>query len=76
MNVILKELRIENFKGIKSFGVEFRDGRTVIKGCNGSGKTSVYDAFLWLLFGKDSDGRTDFGIHPLLKTGQVSMPGS
>jgi hypothetical protein len=33
-------------------------------GCNGAGKTSTEDAFLWLLFGKDSADRKDYDLIP------------
>ncbi|KKN77252.1 hypothetical protein LCGC14_0362300 [marine sediment metagenome] len=66
MDIHLNNISIENFKGIKSFGTEF-NGNTIIKGENGSGKTTVYDAFLWLLFSKDSSGRKEFGLRPLDK---------
>jgi DNA repair exonuclease SbcCD ATPase subunit len=32
---------------------------------NGVGKTTVFDAFTWLLFGKDSLDRKDYGIKPV-----------
>jgi DNA repair exonuclease SbcCD ATPase subunit len=35
-----------------------------IFGCNGAGKTSTEDAFLWLLFGKDSADRKDYDLIP------------
>jgi DNA repair exonuclease SbcCD ATPase subunit len=60
----LQKLKIENFKGIKAFELNL-DGNAVIKGANGTGKTTVYDAFLWVLFGKDSSGRKDFELRPL-----------
>lgn len=66
MNITLKSLSIENFKGIKVFEINF-DQRTIIKAANGVGKTSVFDAFLWLLFDKDSTGRKDFDLRPLDK---------
>ncbi|MDD5503318.1 MAG: AAA family ATPase [Candidatus Thermoplasmatota archaeon] len=63
-------MKIYNFKGIQKF--EFRpDGENaVVRGVNGAGKTSIYDAFLYLLFGKDSTGRKDFEIRPLDKSNQ------
>lgn len=64
MRITLLQLIIENFKGIKHFEVEFA-ARTRIKGQNGSGKTTVFDAFLWLRSGKDSDGMSDFSVRPL-----------
>ena len=66
MEIHLDKITIENFKGIKSFETDF-NGNTIIKGENGAGKTTVYDAFLWLLFGKDSSGRKEFGLRPLDK---------
>lgn len=66
MDIHLNNINIENFKGIKKFTTAF-NGNTIIKGENGSGKTTVYDAFLWLLFGKDSSGRKEFGLRPLDK---------
>ncbi len=62
----LKKMIIGDFKGIKYFEVEFSN-QTVIKGENGAGKTTVYDAFLWLLFGKNSEGKADFQSRPLNK---------
>ena len=67
METKLQKISIRNFKGIKSFEADFDGDNAVIKGANGSGKTSVYDAFLWLLFGKDSTGRKDFDLRPLNK---------
>ena len=61
----LNSLKISNFKGIKSFEVNFGSDETTISGANGTGKTTVFDAFLYLLFGKDSTGRSAFGIRPL-----------
>lgn len=60
--IIIRRLRLLNFKGIRDFTVEFNDRRTSILGCNGSGKTTVFDAFTWLLFGKDSLDRKAFSI--------------
>ena len=48
--VILKSIRLQNWKGQDRF-LSFSDGMNVIKGRNGSGKTSIYKAFCWLLTG-------------------------
>ncbi len=57
----LKQLKINNFKGIKALKLDFgTDGNNTIYGANGSGKTTVFDSFTWLLFGKDSQGKSDF----------------
>jgi hypothetical protein len=58
----LISLQIGNFKGIKSMSFEFTGKSYAIKGPNATKKTSVADAFSWLLFGKDMEGRSDFGI--------------
>ncbi len=70
MNIRLNKITIEAFKGLKSFTAEFNGDGATIKGENGTGKTTVFDAFLWLLFGKDSTGRKDFSIRPLDKDNQ------
>ena len=66
MKIEVKKLKFSNFKGFKDFEVEFTPD-TTISGDNGTGKTSIVDGFLWLLFGKDSEGRTDFHIKHLNK---------
>ena len=60
-NVKLEKLSLENFKGIKSMEINFSE-TTKIYGDNATGKTTLVDAFTWLLFGKDSSDRKDFSI--------------
>lgn len=57
--ILLKSLSLVNFKGVRDFSITFNDGITTVCGDNGTGKTTLYDAYLWLLFGKDSTGRSD-----------------
>ena len=57
--IMLKSLEIVNFKGVRFLQLDFTQQVTVIKGENGTGKTTIFDAFHWLLFGKDSTGRSD-----------------
>lgn len=68
MRIILKSLHMENFKGIKSLEVNFSN-KTSIKGQNAAGKTTIFDAFTWLLFNKNSAGEEKFNIRPLDKDG-------
>ena len=46
---ILKSIKIENFKGIKTAKIDFEDEKTVLKAPNHSGKTSIRNAFEWCL---------------------------
>ena len=59
MKLTLKKLTLINFKGVKRRSFEFNEKETFIHGKNGSGKTSLYDAYLWCLFGKDHNGKSD-----------------
>ena len=68
-NISLKSLDIRNFKGCLFNKIEFGD-KTTISGANATGKTTIIDSFLWLLFGKDSAGSTNFGIRPVDETGK------
>lgn len=60
----LLKLQLENFKGIKELEIDFQDN-TAIYGANASGKTTILDAFTWLLFDKDSTNKKDFAIKTL-----------
>ena len=59
----LRKIHLENFKGIKDLSIGFGDV-TWISGKNASGKTTIADAFSWLLFDKDSSGSSVFSIRP------------
>ena len=64
MDIRLNTLRLKNFKGIKGFTLKIDGKTTNVYGDNGVGKTSLADAFLWLLFNKDSTDRTQFAVKP------------
>ena len=55
MKMRLQRLEIENFKGCRKADYSFGD-KTVISGRNATGKTTIADAFFWLLFNQDSHG--------------------
>lgn len=66
----LKKLKIRNFKGCSERIVEF-EKETNIFGANASGKTTLMDAFCWLMFNKDSAGSEKFNIRPLNSDGKM-----
>ncbi|WP_142783392.1 AAA family ATPase [Changchengzhania lutea] len=61
----IKSLKLTNFKGIRSLELNELSKETFIYGANAVGKTSVFDAFIWLLFGKDSTDRKSFEVQRL-----------
>ncbi len=66
----LLSMHIQNFKGCKDRTIEF--GQTTrITGDNGVGKSTVFDAYLWLLFDKNSKGVTNFAVRPLIESGET-----
>ena len=72
-DIKIKQLRLENFKSHKSLCLDFGGNGASILGDNATGKTSIYDALTWLLFGKDSqgNGEKNIEIKPLDASGEV-----
>ena len=73
MDIRIKHISILNFKGIRHFEADFERNFTDFRGDNATGKTSLFDAFSWCLYGKDSYGRSDsnFQIKTLDKDNNV-----
>lgn len=69
--VRVMKLVLINFKGQKHLEVNFNPDVTYITGDNATGKTTIMDAFLWVLFGKDSQNRADFNIKTLDAEGKA-----
>src|SRR5690606_26598827 len=65
----LEKLTILNFKGIEKLSIDF-GSQTNIFGANEAGKTSVWDAFNWLITGKESNNSEKFPIKRLDKSGK------
>lgn len=65
----LIKLELTNFKGVKRYLFEPHGQNATVRGDNATGKTTLYDAFLWLLFDKDSNGAKQFEVKTLDATG-------
>jgi DNA repair exonuclease SbcCD ATPase subunit len=63
----LDYIKIKNFKGCIEFEMHPQDGETTIYGKNRAGKSTIADAFYWVLFGKNQSGSADFGIKNYLR---------
>lgn len=72
-DIRIKKLSLENFKCHKALTLDFNGGNVSVYGDNATGKTSIYDALTWLLFGKDSkgNGEKNIEIKPLGANGEV-----
>ena len=64
MKITLLSLELRNFKKAHNLTIKFSN-ETNISADNGVGKTTIFDAFTWLLFGKSSSDDKDFNIKTL-----------
>lgn len=65
MQTTIKHLRLRNFKKVTDLSIDFHPTHTTIEGANEAGKTTIFDAFTWVLFGKNSENKSDFSIKTL-----------
>ena len=63
MKIKLITLLMENFKGVHHAEYDF-EGDTMVCGDNGTGKTTIYDAYLWCIFGSASQPNTQ--VQPII----------
>lgn len=63
--IMLQHMEIHQFKGIQHLSIDFMPEKNSLYGANASGKTTVYDALIWLLFDKDSSGNSKFSVKPV-----------
>ena len=72
-DITINRLVLENFKCHAFLNLCFEGESRSIYGDNATGKTSVYDAIVWLLFAKDSsgNGEKNIDIKPLNPNGEV-----
>lgn len=70
MNITIKSITLRNFKGLRDVSFDFDGHNATIIGDNGTGKTTIFDALTWVLFGKDSHNSTDIDIKTIDATGE------
>lgn len=68
-NIKINRITYENFKGIKHFVLNLDQKDASISGKNAIGKTTLFDGFYWLLFGKDSAENSRFDVKPFDEDG-------
>ncbi len=63
--ITIKNMKIRNFKGFKEFELNADGSNLTIYGENGSKKTTIFDAFWYVLFGKNSKNKQNFLWKPI-----------
>jgi exonuclease SbcC len=71
MNITIKRISLLNFKGVRQFDTDFDEKETTFRGDNATGKTTLFDAFTWCLYDKDSQGRSNFQVKTLDEHNEV-----
>lgn len=69
MKIALSKLIIKSFKGIEFFELNLGGDSAMIAGKNGTGKTTLADAFYWLFSDQDSLGQAKFNLIELGRNG-------
>ncbi len=62
MNISIRNITLRNFKCFREASFQFDGLVSTFAGRNGSGKTTIADAILWCLFGKNSAGQSSFDL--------------
>lgn len=68
-NVQIKQIAIQSYRGIEGLTIDFTDKKTTIAGANGTGKSTLLNAYLWTLWGIDQEGRKDYEVKHLDEDG-------
>ena len=69
--IIIRQMSLLNFKGVWELTVDFDEHETNVLGANHTGKTTLFDAFVWLMFDKDSQDRQTFGLRTYDKDNNI-----
>lgn len=67
----LKKITLTNFQGIENMTIDFNKDLVKIYGDNATGKTTIANAFSWLLFDKSSAGEKGFSPKTIGKDGEL-----
>lgn len=68
--ILIDKICLRYFKGVEDKEIVLEDHINVIKGRNGTGKSTIADAVSWVLFGTNQAGATKFGIKTKDKDGK------
>ena len=60
----LNQLRLDSFRGCRHYEHDFGGQNAAVYGANYVGKSTLADAYFWLLTGKDQQDRADYKILP------------
>lgn len=71
MNIRIKRLTADNFKCFRHREFDFKSDIVTVRGRNGAGKTTIADAILWCLFGKNTAGQSDLELFKTRERGEV-----
>lgn len=71
MNIRISRLSMTNFKCFREKELNLDEDIITIRGRNGAGKTTIADAILFCLFGKNSEGQSDLELFKTRENGQV-----
>lgn len=63
-------LSLRNFMGLENFNLELEGRSASVFGTNAAGKTTLFSAWNWLFFGKNSKGEAAFDIKTLTPDGE------
>ena len=66
----LNRMELRNFKGVSEAEYDFNADHTTISGDNATGKSTIFDAYLWCLFDKNQQGNTP-KVQPLDEQNEV-----
>lgn len=69
LKIKIDYIKLENFKGIESFLLKLGGESATVTGENGTGKTTLADAWFWLMTGSNLDQKSNFNVISLAADG-------